>query len=380
MRIAVAGAGIAGLTAAISLAQRGFSVDIHEQAPVLKEIGAGIQLSPNATKILTRLGLEEHLRPHIFEPQAIEIRDAQSARILATIPLGDTARRRYGAPYITIHRADLQAALIFGAQRENGIIITLNSAVEPARTADGGSFFSAGGHAFQNGIIIIAADGVHSRLRTGYFGLAKPRRLGKTAWRAILPIADVPPSTRLDRVTLWLGHGAHLVHYPVQAGGCLNIVLIAANADSATPPSSAFGAKAKRLIDAVTRWVATPLHETDPAGPWVRDHAVLIGDAAHAMPPSAAQGGAQAMEDAYVLARCLDRRRDEPAAALRHYEAERRARITRVAREARRNLAIYNLRTPAADARNIVLAALPTKVLLSRLDWLFAWEADQKIP
>jgi salicylate hydroxylase len=379
MRIAVAGAGIAGLTAAIALAQRGFSVEIHEQAPVLEEIGAGIQLSPNATRILTSLGLEELLRPHIFEPQAIEIRDARSARVLAAIPLGDTARRRYGAPYVTIHRADLQAALVLGAQRQGGIIIALNSAVEPAHTADGGLFFSAGGHAVQTGIII-AADGVSSRLRTGYFGLPGPRPLGKTAWRAVLPITDVPPSTRLDAVALWLGPGAHLVHYPVQAGKCLNIVLIAAHADSATPPSNAFGAAAKRLIEAVTRWVATPLHENSPAGSWVRDRTVLIGDAAHAMPPSAAQGGAQAIEDAYVLARCLDRRRDEPVAALRLYEAERRARVTRVAREARRNLAIYNLGGPSAGARNIVLAALPTNVLLSRLDWLFAWEDGQKIP
>jgi len=378
MRIAVAGAGIAGLTSALALAGRGFPVEIFEQAPRLEEVGAGIQLSPNAMKLLQRLGVADELQPSLVEPRAIEIRDALSGRMLAAIPLGETARRRYGAPYALIHRADLQAALYAAIRRRDGIAIRLPAEVHDVRATESGVTFRAAGQSFRADVLV-AADGINSRLRTGYFAHSAPRPLRKTAWRATLPAALAPASAPLDVTGLWLGAGGHLVHYPVQAGTSLNLVAIADEGSSSTrPPNEPFGPSARQLMESVPAWTRWPLFYNDPTPPWTRGRVVLVGDAAHAMAPSAAQGGAQAMEDAWVLAAALSARPDEPAEALLAYERERRPRVVRVAREARRNLAIYNLDGIAALARNAILTALPTNVLTSRLDWLFNWQASQK--
>jgi salicylate hydroxylase len=378
MRIAVAGAGIAGLTSALALAGRGFSVEVFEQALRLEEVGAGIQLSPNAMKLLQRLGVADDLQPHLVEPRAIEIRDALSGRTLAVIPLGEAARRRYGAPYALIHRADLQAALYAAVRRCDGVAVRLPAEVHDVRATESGVTFRAAGQSFRADVLV-AADGINSRLRTGYFAHSAPQPLGKAAWRAILPAALAPASVPRDVTGLWLGPGGHLVHYPVQAGAQLNVVVIAnEGGTSAQPPNGPFGPSARQLIESASVWMRWPLFEHDPALPWVRGRVVLVGDAAHAMAPSAAQGGAQAIEDAFVLAAALVARREEPAEALLAYERERRPRVVRVAREARRNLAIYNLGGAAALARNAVLTALPTNVLVSRLDWLFNWQASQK--
>ena len=372
MRVAVAGAGIAGLTSAIALAARGFSVDLFERAAELEEVGAGIQLSPNATSVLQRLGLLGDLAAVLVEPEAIEILDARNGVLLAAIPLGQTARLRYGAPYALIHRADLQTGLLAAARRNPLIDLHLNAEVGTLRAAEAEVSCTAGGHERRSDILV-AADGLRSNVRTGHFGHPGPQPLGRTAWRATLPVAEVPGPIRRDVTGLWLGPGGHLVHYPVRSKD-LNVVVIAGEEAGAAPPQKPFGREARRLIGAVPEWTLWPLFDVDPARSWARGRVALIGDAAHAMAPSAAQGGAQAIEDAWVLAAALAKRPDDPAAALRAYERARRPRVEKIAREARRNLAVYNLRGLPAAARNIVLSAMSPERLLKRLDWLYGWK------
>ena len=376
MRIAIAGAGIAGLTSAIALAQRGFDVQVFEQAPALEEIGAGIQLSPNAMAVLNSLRVTPFLRGAVA-PDAIEIRDAVHGWRLARIPLGSVAESRYGAPYCLIHRADLQAALLAAARANAHVAIELGVGIEAVAEQPSGLAIIAGSGRYPADILV-AADGINSRVRTRHFGHPGPRALGRQAWRATLPAEQVASSVNLNVTGLWLAPGAHLVHYPLRGREQLNVVVIAAASAQPFPPPEPFGQAARQLIDAVPAWAPWPLHDVDPAPAWARGRSVLVGDAAHAMAPSAAQGGAQAIEDAWVLAHALATSPGEPAEALARYERARRRRVERIAREARRNLQIYNMSGILRHFRNAAIAALPSKGHLARLDWLFGWTPGQK--
>jgi 2-polyprenyl-6-methoxyphenol hydroxylase-like FAD-dependent oxidoreductase len=371
MRVAVAGGGIAGLTAAVALAARGNAVDLYERTPKLEEIGAGIQLSPNAMAVLDRLAVVGDLKDRLFEPEALVIRNAQSGAELTRVPLGKPARTRYGSPYCTLHRADLQAGLVAAAKRARAIELHLGAEVADVAGREDAVAFTAGGLE-RRADVLIAADGIRSQIRTGYFALAGPKRFGRTAWRAILPAADVEGIVRPDVTGLWLGANAHLVHYAIEGGRSLNIVAIA-RGDGATPPLESFGRDARRLIDAVSAWTHRPLLYLDHAVSWSRGRVALIGDAAHAMAPSAAQGGVQAIEDAWVLAAALERDANRPQRGLVRFESERKERVSRVARASHRNLNTYELGGVPALLRDSILKALPTSLLLSQLDWLFGW-------
>ena len=375
--IAVAGAGIGGLTAAISLARCGFNVVVHEKAAELQEIGAGIQLSPNAMHVLRRLDLEDAVLQCATEPNAIDIRIAKDGRHLASINLKDECRPRYGAPYVVIHRADLLEILLTRAREQQSISITTGSEVSSIAPNKETVQFTA--RAVQHTAdLLIAADGVHSDIRRALTG-QQVMDLSQTAWRATLrdPWSDdIMPG---DRTGLWLGKGVHLVHYGLRGGHQLNLVLIShAGTGNAVDLLHGFNEPVRKCV-ADAHWLPWPLLQIDPAGDWVRGRVALLGDAAHAMLPTSAQGGAQAIEDAFMIAACLAGTPDNPASALSIWQNRRRARVKRIATQAADNLRIYGLSGLAASARNLAIRTLPSRFHLARLDWLYGWQPDANL-
>jgi salicylate hydroxylase len=381
----IAGAGIGGLCTSLCLARGGWRVSLYEKAKVLEETGAGIQLSPNASAILARLGVIERLMPFALRPKAIKIRGARDGATLALMPLDD-AERRWGAPYLVVHRTDLQRALLEAIARESRISLQTGAAV--AGFASGENFVAI---AIEQGAVrlkasgdcLIGADGVRSFVRQR-LGAECARFTGRTAWRATVDAARAPAELRRDETTLWLGRKAHLVHYPLRGGAIVNVVAIVdedfcpEGADFWSSPGepgflearfSGWAEPARELLRVAPDWRKWPLFDCHPIASWVAGRVALMGDAAHPMLPFLAQGAAQAIEDAAALGEVLAR--DENIeTSLRAYQEARHARATRVQKESRRQATIYHLAGPAALLRDMALRALGQK-MLARYDWLY---------
>ncbi|HZS63921.1 MAG TPA: FAD-dependent monooxygenase [Xanthobacteraceae bacterium] len=394
--ILVAGAGLGGLTAALALAKRGFRAEVFEQSTRLEEIGAGIQLSPNAMHVLLALGLEEALRPHVVSAECISVRKGSSGRELARVPLGLYAERRYGAPYWMIHRSDLQKVLIEAARANPDISVQLGSKVRDFAVHANGvtAQVQAGYDADEKrGIALVAADGLWSALRRRLGHLAPPRFARRTAWRATVAADAVPYRFTEPCVDLWLGRHAHLVHYPVKAGREINIVAIVRD-EAGEPGWSREGARkeivsrfrrgwaidARNMVATPEQWSRWALYDCAPLDHWGEGPVTLLGDAAHAMLPFLAQGAAMAIEDAIVLAESLAALPDDPARAMRHYEGLRRDRTARAQREARRNGRRYHASGIEAALRNLALRGFGGKALLWRYRWLYGWGRGVSLP
>lgn len=366
MRVGIVGAGIAGLTAALALARHGFASTILEAAPHLESIGAGIQLAPNATRLLDRLGVLNAVRANACEPEALRLRDGHDGRLLATVPLGRAMRVRHGSPYLTLRRADLQSALAAGVQCARNIEIRLGTSVTNVEQANRAVRVAAGSPALDFDLLL-AADGVRSWIRTDVLNLSGAVGIGRTAWRTTLPSADLPTALRSD-ITVFLAPRAHAVLYPVRTGLDTNVVVVAEENRREAEPPLPFAGTLGRLDVPWTRW---PLMVSDPRVPWVQGRIALIGDAAHAMAPSAAQGAAQAIEDSVTLADALARDGQDSERALSAWQRSRQPRVSRVSREADRNLRIYEMRGLAASARDFALGCMSERFHLKRLDWIY---------
>jgi len=387
--VIVAGAGIAGLTAALALARNGFRVIVLEQAERLEETGAGIQLSPNATRTLIELGVADRLRPNVVAPEALRVLDARSGREIVRMPLGAAAARRYGAPYWSIHRGDLQAALV-AAVAHRDISVKLGMRVEDFVLHPNGITVSArgrGGGWNEHGLALIAADGLWSQTRARVGFREPPHFAGRAAWRAMVPARDVAPEFREPLIHLWLGSDAHLVHYPVKGGNVINIVGIMAddwNAPGWSEPVSRidllprfpaqfWAPQARALLGLPDAWLKWALFDHRPLRNGPEGAVALVGDAAHPMLPYLAQGAAMAIEDAAVAAQSLAQTPDDPAQALRTYWAVRRARTRKVQRLAARNGERYHLGGMQRTLRNTAMRLMGGPHLLRHYDWLYDW-------
>ena len=387
--VIVAGAGIGGLTAALALARSGFRVTVLEQAERLSETGAGIQLSPNATRSLIDLGIGERLRPHVVAPAALRVLVGRTGREIVRIPLGE-AQERYGAPYWIIHRGDLQAVLLAAIAQERNVALKLGMRMEDFATHSHGVTVSAsgsGGVWHEHGHALLAADGLWSEARERFGFKERPRFADRTAWRALVPASDVPPQWREPLVHLWLGRDAHLVHYPVKAGTVINVVVITTdgwNAPGWSEPASRsdllprlpaerWAQEALALVGQPEAWLKWALYDCRPLSGFSYGAAALLGDAAHPMLPFLAQGAAMAIEDATVAARCLARMPDDAAGALKTYSAVRRARTRKVQRLAANNGARYHLGALPAMLRDAAMRAMGGERLLRHYDWLYDW-------
>ncbi|OLP60038.1 salicylate hydroxylase [Xaviernesmea oryzae] len=373
--IAIVGAGIAGLTAALSLARHGISVDIVEQAQSLKEVGAGLQLSPNATAVLDRLGLTDTLSSHWREPDAIRLADGSSLRLVAEVPAGAYARARWGHPYAAIHRADLQQTLAEAVAANPLCRMHLGHRLDGI---DAGRIETITG---RRPAVLIGADGARSSLRANLPGAGARRFSGHVAWRMTLPFAEAPDILDARAVTAFMANRAHAVAYPLR--DAFNLVVIGPGsselaAGMAGPvPTALLSPWHRELRAALTKAapaIAWPLYEVAD-GAWDDgSQRLLIGDAAHAMTPFAAQGAAMAIEDGFELAGFLAEARS-PADAFTAYRRHRAGRIDKVRARAAFNRFAYHAAGPFRLGRNLVLALRSRESLAADFDWLYGYQA-----
>jgi salicylate hydroxylase len=391
--VIVAGAGIAGLTSALTLARAGMRVTVLEQAEKLLETGAGLQLSPNATRVLISLGLRERLQQDIVVPHGIRVMSAGSGREVVRIPLGK-AEEIYGAPFWTLHRADLQAALVKAARESMDITIKLGTKVEDfAAHVNGISVLGRQQRQVsdERGIALIGADGIWSSVAAILKRQPGPRFARRTAWRALVPADDVRPEFRTPFVHLWLGLDAHLVHYPIKGGAMINIVGIVHDTwdeEGWSAPGEreeilrhfarwTWSDVARDLIATPDRWLKWALYERKTPSKGGDGVVTLIGDAAHPMLPFLAQGAGMAIEDAAVLAHHLKDSLEAPAKGLRAYEDARRRRTARAQRVSHKHGKIYGLTGPEALVRNLGMMALGGERLRRRYDWVYNWRPPE---
>ncbi|MHC6156644.1 FAD-dependent monooxygenase [Bradyrhizobium elkanii] len=394
--VIVAGAGIGGLTASLTLAAQGFRVVVLEKAERLEEAGAGIQLSPNASRILVELGLKEPLARRAVTPESVSILSARAGGEIARMPLGQAAEFRAGAPYWVIHRADLQAALQAAASDHPDIDLRLGCQFEDVtKHARGLTVVQRRGNSRQEelAVALIGADGIWSSVRGHLFPDVQPQFSGLIAWRGTLDATALPREYTAPHVQLWMGPDAHLVAYPISAGHQINVVAIVSgtwnrlgwsepgdiNEIKAAFATARWPATAQMLIGAVDGWRKWALFTLPDIGRWSEGAVTLLGDAAHAMLPFAAQGAGMAIEDAAVLAKALSDSTGENTAgipaALKRYARMRRGRVLKVQRLARQQGRIYHLRGPAAIARDLAIRAIGPERMLARQDWIYDWRA-----
>ena len=399
-QIIVAGAGIAGLTLALALSDKGFAVQIFEKSATLAEIGAGLQLSPNATRLLDRLNVLERLKYASVEPEAICLRDGTKGENLLQLPIGNIARKRWGAPYIVCHRADLQNALLTEARSRSNIAIQLQSTVTQHKSDRDGVLVRVQYHdriEEHRGALVAGADGVWSDMRTALSDMDRARYTGTIAWRSSVAVDQLPDSFRAllpagTNVVAWTGANAHLIAYPIRSGQMINFVAVAPDRnrgrrwdDVRANPNTI----SHDFIRAFAMWnqgVRDVLRSARPWTPWrlfemkkcqfrIDDRVVLIGDAAHAMTPFAAQGAAMAIEDACLLASLLAAKGPERS-TLDEFTRLRTKRIGAVVRRGALNQLAYHARGPAALARNFLFRKRPVEKFVEGLDWLYGYDVE----
>ncbi|PRD46013.1 FAD-binding protein [Phyllobacterium phragmitis] len=391
----ISGAGIAGLTAALALEAKGFSVAIFDKAPRFSEVGAGLQLAPNATRLLARLGVLDRLMAQAVLPDALYLQDGTNGRPLLRMALREAAETRWNAPYLVCHRADLQAALAATVSERPAIALRLDSSVVSHRAGGDGAIvqIDAGDRIEEHrGALLLGCDGVWSARRAAVEHDRSTTFTGHIAWRASLPREALPQAfeTALPdsiSVSAWLGRGVHFIIYPVKAGKFFNFVAITRGRDpgrewSSKGDSIALAAAFSgwhSAIHAIIRaaadeWTFWPLFQINRPRFILGDRIVLLGDAAHAMTPFAAQGSAMAIEDSCALAVALSRDEAGWPAALARFNKERLARVASVARRGSLNRFAYHTAGPLALGRNMFLRSRPPERFLADLDWLYGYD------
>jgi len=386
--VIVAGAGVGGLSAALALAQAGRYVIVLERAPALAEFGAGLQLAANATRRLAKWGALDRLRALATAPESVDLRSARDGAVIAAVPVGES-EKRWGSIYLVAHRADLLTALTETAAASASIEIRLGCSLEGWRAVDDGVLVHIEGRPDLRGAALIGADGLRSRVREGLSRAAPdgPRYTGRTSWRALLPAGSVPPAMLAPRSNLWLGAGAHLVHYPLRNASVLNVVAVvedewtdldapdfwASHGDASFLASrfQGWSDEIRRLIGAAPEWRRWPLYERKAVRTWALGRVAILGDAAHAMAPFLAQGAAQAIEDADALGLAFTLHPGDEAAALDAFQRARVPRANRIQRASRLQGVVYHLAGPPAFLRDRTMRAIGPEGMAKASDWIY---------
>jgi salicylate hydroxylase len=379
--VVIVGGGVGGLAAALALAKAGIASRVLERTATPATAGAGIQLGPNAVQALRALGVAGRLLPAVAVPDGVAVRSGATGRVLARMPLGAAIAARHAAPYWTVHRQDLLAAMLETVRGVSRIEVRHGVGVARIEARAGGARVHGESGETLDARAVIGADGLWSRVRGG---LTTPRFSGKIAARAVIGAGGAGPLAGND-VGAWLAPGIHVVHYPVRAGTEVNVVVIydddwrsqewsepAPRSDIAARVAGLHGDLAS-VLERVPAWQKWALAEPLEVTPWTQGARTLLGDAAHAMQPFLAQGGAMALEDALVLAAEAAASPDDLTGAFARYEAVRRPRVARVQAGARRNGRIYHLGGPLALVRDVAMSAMGGGRLVASYDWLYGW-------
>lgn len=384
--VLIAGAGIGGLAASIALANAGFRAIVFERDKVPDTSGAGIQLSPNATRALATLGALETLRPNAIEPGRLVVSNASNRATLAAMPLADAMEKEFGAPYLVCLRADLHEALAKIAADHPDIELRYGSALTDFATHSRGITAQIERNRQVEEIAapaLVGADGIRSSIRARIHPGTAPRHGGMSAWRATVAAASLPSEIDSERnVSVWLAPGAHLVHYPVGDGSMVNLVAVTADRNATeswgeeTPKEEVlqrfegWSQTPRAVIGAAEQFRRWSLFEAPLLPDWGKDHVTLLGDAAHGMFPFVAQGAASALEDAVVLANEL-RGTEDFDAGLRAYERIRKPRVQKIQSAARNIGRIYHLGKPWSYGRDAVMERIGGEGLMRQNAWIY---------
>lgn len=389
--VLIAGAGIGGLTAALSLLQRGFDVDIYEQATELKEVGLGLQIGANGTRVLHALGLEAPLKEIGCEPSGKIVRLWNGDLTRKVIDLGQSSIERYGARYYTVLRSEFHGMLVAAVEREKPHALHLNSYCTGCDQSETRAALHLKNGERVSGDVLIGADGVHSCIREGLFGPGEPQYTGIIAWRGLVPTAGLSSGIVRSGGVFWVGPRAHVIHYPVRKGGeLLSFVGHVEHEDWREESWSARGTHADCLADfkgwhddvqELIRNVVVPyklaLVVRDPMSSWSAGRVTLVGDACHATLPFLAQGANMALEDGFILARCLEKYWEDVPTALNRYERARIERANTVIRQsaAQAQTTQDNALADPVSAEKHMAQAWDEKRTHERYDWLYEYDA-----
>ena len=395
----IVGAGMGGLTAALAVHSQGFTPHVFEQSKQIEEVGAGLQIGPNGSHVLRALDVLDPIAARAFRPQAAEMRFGPTGQQIFSFPLGAEIEARHGAPYLHIHRADLQQELAVALEHRAPGSLHLGKSVAGFDQSASGVSLTLQDGTTATGDVLIGADGIHSKIRAGLFGAAKPRFTGNTAWRAIVPANRVRENLIPPNATVWAGPHGHVVTYYLRGGDLINIVGVREARDwqdeSWTTPGSKqellkdfapWCADIQELLHAVDedtcfKWA---LHDRDPMENWSAGRVTLLGDACHPTLPFLAQGAVMAIEDAYVLACALAQTPDAPQQALQAYQAARMERTAKVQLGSRANSRFFhksNLISQGLTYSPVWLAGkIAPGFIASQLDWLYGEDVTRKGP
>ncbi len=390
--IVIAGAGIAGLAAALALARTGRAVTLLERRSENFEEGAGIQIGPNGMRILEALGVTPFLEGKIAWPEGIRVMDGLTGKRLATLPLGREIAARHGAPYGVLHRGDLHEALRSALATMTSVTLHNGCNVIAAQSHPQTVTIELADGKTITGALLIGAEGIWSTLRKTAMGAAPLTFTGKCAMRAVIPIDAVPSGISTTDTTIWLRPAAHVVHYPVRGGRELAIVAIfddralgetwsqIVDPELVSARIQSFPPALRELLQQPAQWRQWSLYTPAAPFPWIAGRVALIGDAAHPPLPFLAQGGVMALEDAVVLAELLKSASvNEMPARLRDFERIRRPRTTRVMEASAKNGRAYHLDGMMRRARNAVLTATPPHLFMRQYDWLYGWSVEDAL-
>jgi salicylate hydroxylase len=390
-RILIAGAGLGGLTAALALLRDGHDVRVFEQASRLGEVGAGVQLSANATRVLSLLGLDPAVRAVASVPTGKQVRLWNTGQSWKLFDLGAESVARYGHPYYTMYRPDLHKVLVDAIHAMAPEALTLGARCAGFEAGESGATLLLEDGRRVTGDLLVGADGVHSRIRRGLFGGDDPEFSGCLAWRGVIPAERLPERLRSPVGTNWIGPGGHVVQYALRRGKLVNFVGIVERSDWKVESWTTAGTVDECLGDfagwnddvhSLIRSIETPfkwaLMLRAPLQQWSRGRITLLGDACHPTLPFLAQGACMAIEDGMMLARCI-RETDDPVRALRRYQDARAERTTRIVQGSAANAKrFHNPALADADgAVEYVNREWSEPRVRERYHWLFDYKVDE---